>query len=155
MVSTITLDELVVSGSPAGVQRRAIGTSIASIDVETRLRDVPVMRVQDLLQGREAGVVSMAASGTVGTAGPLLLRGITSLTQDNQPLIYIDGVRIDQSNSNLVSLGGQAVSRLSDLNPQDIERIEIIKGAAATSLYGSEASGGVIQIFAPEMTYNV
>lgn len=159
--STITLDELVVSGSPAGVQRRrAIGTSIASIDVESKLRDAPVTRLQDLLQGREAGVVSMASSGTVGTAGPLLLRGITSLTQDNQPLIYVDGVRIDQSNTTLVSLGGQAVSRLSDLNPQDVERIEIIKGAAATSLYGSEASGGVIQIFTKrgrpgEMTYNV
>lgn len=160
-VTTITLDELVVSGSPAGVQRRrAIGTGISSIDVESKLRDAPVTRVQDLLQGREAGVVSMASSGTVGSAGPLVLRGVTSLTQDNQPLIYIDGVRLDQSNTNLVSLGGQVVSRLSDLNPQDIERIEVIKGAAATSLYGSEASSGVIQIFTKrgrpgEMTYNV
>lgn len=160
-VTTITLDELVVSGSPAGVQRRrAIGTGIASIDVESRLRDAPVTRVQDLLQGREAGVVSMASSGTVGAAGPLVLRGVTSLTQDNQPLIYIDGVRLDQSNTNLVSLGGQAVSRLSDINPQDIERVEVIKGAAATSLYGSEASSGVIQIFTKrgrpgETTYSI
>lgn len=147
-VSAISLDEVVVSGSPAGEQRRrAIGTGITSIDVESKLRDAPVTRVQDLLQGREAGVVSMASSGTVGAAGPMILRGITSLTQDNQPLIYIDGVRLDRSNTNLISLGGQAVSRLSDINPQDIERMEVIKGSAATALYGSEASSGVIQIF--------
>jgi TonB-dependent SusC/RagA subfamily outer membrane receptor len=147
-ISAIALDEVVVSGSPAGVQRRrAIGTGVTSIDVESKLRDAPVTRVQDLLQGREAGVVSMASSGTVGAAGPMILRGITSLTQDNQPLIYIDGVRLDQSNTNLISLGGQAVSRLSDINPQDIERMEVIKGSAATALYGSEASSGVIQIF--------
>src|SRR5690606_38631578 len=78
-LSAIALDELVVSGSPAGVQRRrAIGTGITSIDVESRLRDAPVTRVQDLLQGREAGVMSMASSGTGGAAGPLALRGITS-----------------------------------------------------------------------------
>src|SRR5690606_1650756 len=147
-LSAIALDELVVAGSPAGVQRRrAIGTGIASIDVESKLRDAPVTRVHALLQGREAGVMSMASSGTVGAAGPLLLRGVTSLTQDNQPLIYIDGVRVDQSNVNMIGLGGQVVSRLSDLNPQDIERMEIIKGSAATALYGSEASSGVIQIF--------
>jgi len=160
-VSTIALDELVVSGSPAGVQRRrAIGTGIASIDVESKLRDAPVTRIQDLLQGREAGVVSMASSGTLGAAGPLILRGITSLTQDNQPLIYIDGVRLDRGNINLIGLGGQVVSRLSDINPQDIERMEVIKGAAATALYGSEASSGVIQIFTKrgrpgETTYNL
>src|SRR5690606_357999 len=68
-VTAIRFDELVVSGPPAGVQRRrAIGTGIASIDVESKLRDAPVTRLQDLLQGREAGVVSMASSGTVGAA---------------------------------------------------------------------------------------
>jgi len=159
--TAITLDEVVVSGSPAGEQRRrAVGTSIASIDVESKLRDAPVTRIQDLLQGREAGVVSMASSGTVGAAGPMILRGITSLSQDNQPLIYLDGVRLDRSNTSLITTGGQAVSRLSDINPQDIERMEIIKGSAATALYGSEASSGVIQIFTKrgkpgETVYNV
>ncbi|HEX6940460.1 MAG TPA: TonB-dependent receptor [Longimicrobiales bacterium] len=159
--SAISLDEVVVTSSPTGEQRRrAIGTGIASIDVETRLRDAPVTSVSQLLQGREAGVLSMASSGTAGTAGPMILRGISSLTQDNQPLIYIDGVRVDRSNTNLVSTGGQAISRLGDINPQDIDRIEIIKGAAATALYGSEASSGVIQIFTKrgrpgEITYSV
>jgi len=146
--TAIGLDEVVVTGSPAGEQRRrAIGTGIASIDVENTLANAPITSFNELLQGREAGVVSMAASGTAGTAGPMILRGITSLTQDNQPLIYIDGIRLDRSNTNLVGTGGQVIDRLSDINPQDISRMEVIKGAAATALYGSEASSGVIQIF--------
>jgi TonB-dependent starch-binding outer membrane protein SusC len=159
--SAIALDEVLVTGSPAGEQRRrSMGTGIAAIDVETRLQDAPVTRLQDVLQGREAGMTSLAASGTVGTAGPLILRGITSLTQDNQPLIYLDGVRLDRGNVNLVATGGQAVSRLNDINPHDIERVEVIKGSAATAMYGSEASSGVIQIFTKqgrpgEVVYNV
>jgi len=159
--SAIALDEVLVTGSPAGEQRRrSMGTGIASIDVETRLQDAPITRLQDVLQGREAGMTSLAASGTVGAAGPMILRGITSLTQDNQPLIYIDGIRLDRGNVNMVATGGQAVSRLNDINPQDIERVEVIKGSAATAMYGSEASSGVIQIFTKqgrpgEVVYNV
>jgi TonB-dependent starch-binding outer membrane protein SusC len=157
----IDLDEVLVTGSPAGeTRRRASGTNIASIDIETRLQDAPIMRLQDALQGREAGVTSLASSGTVGAAGPMILRGITSLTQDNQPLIYLDGIRLDRGNTNMVATGGQAVSRLNDINPQDISRVEVIKGSAATAMYGSEASSGVIQIFTRsgrpgETTYNV
>lgn len=157
----INLDEVLVTGSPAGeTRRRTSGTNIASIDIETRLQDAPITRLQDALQGREAGVTSLASSGTVGSAGPMILRGITSLTQDNQPLIYLDGIRLDRGNTNMVGTGGQAVSRLNDINPQDISRVEVIKGSAATAMYGSEASSGVIQIFTRsgrpgETTYNV
>ncbi len=157
----IDLDEVLVTGSPAGeVRRRSTGTGISSIDIETRLQDAPISRLQDALQGREAGVTSLASSGTVGSAGPMILRGITSLTQDNQPLIYLDGIRLDRGNTNMVGTGGQAVSRLNDINPQDIARVEVIKGSAATAMYGSEASSGVIQIFTRsgrpgETTYNV
>ncbi len=147
--AAIALDEVVVSSSPAGVsRRRAIGTNVAAVDVEMALRDAPITSLNDVLQGREPGVVNMAASGSTGTAGLNVLRGITSLTQDNQPLIYIDGVRIDRENRSEVSgTGGQTLSRLNDINPQDIARVEIIKGSAATAMYGSEASSGVIQIF--------
>jgi TonB-dependent starch-binding outer membrane protein SusC len=144
----IALDEVVVTASPASEQRRrAIGTGIASVDVENRLRDAPVTSFNELLQGREPGVVNVSSGGTTGTAGLNVLRGITSLTQDNQPLIYVDGVRLDRSNTTLVGTGGQAISRLVDIPPQDIARIEVIKGSAATAMYGSEASSGVIQIF--------
>jgi len=157
----IALDEVMVTSSPAGeTRRRTMGTTIASVDVESALRDAPVTSLNDVLQGREAGVVNMTSGGTSGAAGLNVLRGVTSLTQDNQPLIYIDGVRIDRSNRSEVSTGGQTLSRLNDINPQDIARVEIIKGSAATAMYGSEASSGVIQVFTKqgrpgEVTYDV
>jgi len=144
----IALDEVLVTGTPAGEgRRRAMGTNLTSVNVEDRLKYAPITSLHDVLQAREPGVVNMASSGTSGAAGLNILRGITSLTQDNQPLIYIDGVRVDRSVRSEVSTGGQSLSRLNDINPQDIARVEIIKGAAATAMYGSEASSGVIQIF--------
>jgi TonB-dependent starch-binding outer membrane protein SusC len=162
MVSrAIALDEVVVTASPAGeARRRAIGTNVASVNVEQALRDAPITSLNDVLQAREPGIVNMSSSGSTGTAGLNVLRGITSLTQDNQPLIYVDGVRLDRSNRSEVATGGQTLSRLNDINPQDIARIEVIKGSAATAMYGSEASSGVIQIFTKqgtpgEVTYDV
>lgn len=144
----IALDEVLVTGTPAGEgRRRAMGTSLTSVNVEDRLQYAPITSLHDVLQAREPGVVNMASSGTSGAAGLNILRGITSLTQDNQPLIYIDGIRVERSSRSEVSTGGQTLSRLNDINPQDIARVEIIKGAAATAMYGSEASSGVIQIF--------
>ena len=143
----ISLDELVVTGQPGATKRRAIGTSIASIDVADRVSEAPVSDFHQLLQGADAGITTLGASGTVGGANSLILRGATSMMQDNSPLIYVDGVRLDTNQESLVYLGGQTTSRLNDLNPSDIERVEVIKGAAATALYGTEASNGVIQIF--------
>ena len=145
--SAIALDEVVVTGQPGATRRREVGTSIAAIDASDVVKQAPIADVGQLLQGREAGVTGFAASGTAGGGGTIVLRGMTSLTQSNQPLIYVDGIRLDASQTGLLSLGGQATSRLNDLNPNDIERVEIIKGAAATALYGTEASNGVIQIF--------
>ncbi|TVP42129.1 MAG: TonB-dependent receptor [Gemmatimonadales bacterium] len=154
MVSrAIALDEVVVTSSPAGeARRRALGTNVASVNVEQALRDAPITSLNDILQAREPGVVNMSSSGSTGTAGLNILRGITSLTQDNQPLIYIDGIRMDRSNRSEIATGGQTLSRLNDINPQDIARIEVIKGSAATAMYGSEASSGVIQIFTKQGT---
>lgn len=145
--TAISLDEIVVTGQPGATKRRAIGTSIASLDVSDRITDAPISNFNELLQGAGAGITSIGASGTVGGASPIVLRGATSMMQDNAPLIYVDGVRLDTDSESLIYLGGQTTSRLNDLNPADIERVEIIKGAAATALYGTEASNGVIQIF--------
>ena len=139
------LDEVVVTGTPGGAERRAVGTSLSSLDAGELTRTAPVTTMEQVLQGREAGMVGMGASGTVGSSQSLNLRGVTSATQGNQPLIYVDGVRLETSQG--MSGGGEATSRLAALNPQDIETVEVIKGAAATTLYGSEASAGVIQIF--------
>ncbi len=139
------LDEIVVTGTAGGTQRRALGASLSSIDAESLTEVAPLTSMEQLLQGRAAGVVGLGTSGTVGATGSLNLRGITSLTQGAQPLIYIDGIRLETSRGMVSS--GEAVSRLADVNLQDIERVEVIRGAAASTLYGSEASSGVIQIF--------
>ena len=141
------LEEVVVTGQPGATRRREIGTSIATIDVSQTVQEAPISTMGQLLQGRDAGITSLGSSGTAGGAGTIVLRGMTSMTRDNAPLIYVDGVRVDNDQSTLVTTGGQSTSRLNDINPADIERLEVIKGAAATALYGNEASNGVIQIF--------
>ena len=146
----LELDAVVVTGTPGSSRRREIGTSIESIDVAGQLEFAPVTGLGDLLQGRAAGVVSSGASGTLGTAGSLVLRGASSFSQGVDPVIYIDGVRVETGATQYT--GGQATSRMADLDYRDVERIEVIRGAAATTLYGSEASAGVIQIFTKKGT---
>lgn len=147
--SVIALDGIVVTGQPGETRRREVGASVASIEADRLVRENAIGNMSQLLQAREPGVVSLGASGTVGAAGSLVLRGMTSLTQTNSPAVYIDGIRIDTSEKPLfmTGLGGQTTSRLNDLDPADIERIEVVRGAAASALYGSEAASGVIQIF--------
>ena len=92
-------------------------------------------------------------SGTTGGATRVLMRGAASISLSNQPLVFIDGVRMDGGFRGLfnvsgsgASTSGQAPSTMNDLNPNDIESIEIVKGPAAATLYGADASAGVIQI---------
>lgn len=145
--SAVALEELVVIGQPDATRRRAIGAAVSVVHAD-EVR-APVTSLGQLLQGREPGVTSIGASGTVGAAGVLVLRGMTSINESNSPVVYLDGVRVDASEKPLFyfSLGGQSTSRLNDINPADIERVEVVKGAAASTLYGSDASRGVIQIF--------
>jgi TonB-dependent SusC/RagA subfamily outer membrane receptor len=143
----IALEAVVVTGTAGQARRREVGNSISQVNA----RDIQLATVTDLgdvLQGRAAGVQVNDFSGQVGTASQIRLRGNNSLTQGNDPLIYVDGVRIEVS----PIMGdddevGASPNVLDMLNPSDIERIEIIKGPAATTLYGTEASGGVIQVF--------
>jgi TonB-dependent SusC/RagA subfamily outer membrane receptor len=144
----IALDEIIITGTPGGTQRRAIGNSVASVDVTDVVQDVSISGVQDLLTGRTPGVQFTRLSGNVGQGSPVRIRGIGSFTDANtNPLVYIDGVRVNNDvNAGPTVGGGDGVSVLDDINPEDIESIEIIKGPAAASLYGTEASAGVIQI---------
>jgi TonB-dependent starch-binding outer membrane protein SusC len=152
------LDEIVVTGTAGAARRREIGNSITQISTA----ELPVRPTQtfELLQGAAPGVELTTVSGNVGQGQRIKLRGITSVAQSNQPLIYVDGVRImngafpvsqggDQYNSTNAGNRGSAVtvSAIDQINPNDIERIEVIKGSAATTLYGTQASSGVIQIF--------
>ena len=148
-VSAVALDEVVVTGQAAGVARREIGTSIASLDV-TQLEAAPVQNLSQLLAARAPGVNVMPGGGKSGQGSRIVLRGAASISQSNEPLIYVDGIRIDNSSAGGVSqvvTTGASWSGLDDINPADIERVEIIRGASAATLYGTEASAGVIQIF--------
>ena len=149
----LSLDEVVVTGTAGQARKREIGNSIGRIDI-SQVRE-PVGNVDNLLMGRVAGLNVQFATGHPGSGGLVRLRGNNSVAMSNAPLIYIDGVRVrsDAYPKNVPPVGfngrssGAVVSPLNDINPEDIERVEVIKGAAATTLYGTEAAGGVIQIF--------
>ena len=140
--SAIALDEVVVTGAGVVQQKKSLGQSVATVDAE-QFRTAPVSNVTEALSGRVAGIVANSA-GETGQGAPIRLRGTISLSQRNGPLIYVDGVRVDNEMQEFSSI---ATSRLNDLNPNNIERVEVLKGAAAATLYGTEASAGVIQIF--------
>lgn len=143
----LALDEIVVTGTAGGTQRRAIGNVVETLDADEIQRVAPVLDVQQLISQRSAGVVVLPAAGQVGTGAALRIRGTSSMSLANDPIVYIDGIRMDSDPRRGPSQrGGRWVSRLNDISPNDIESIEIIKGPAAATLYGTEASNGVIQI---------
>lgn len=144
--SAIALDQVVVTGQARETRRREVAASIASVDA-TQLEDAAISNVAELLQGRNPGVTVLPGGGKVGQGTKIVLRGPSSLSQGVEPLIYVDGVRMDNSTATGVFTGGEGWSGLDDINPNDIERIEVVRGAAAATLYGTEASAGVIQIF--------
>lgn len=145
--SAINLEEVVVTGSGGSTERRRLGNSLATLDVNRVIETAPIAGFENLMQARTAGVAVLPSGGTVGTSGVLRVRGITSLSQGEDPLVYVDGVRVDISSDGGPGVSGQSPSRMLDIIPSDIERVEIIKGAAAATLYGTEASNGVVQIF--------
>ncbi|HSH74669.1 MAG TPA: TonB-dependent receptor [Longimicrobiales bacterium] len=147
----LQLDEIIITGTPGGTQRRAIGNQVSTVSVADVTQDVAVTNFQDLLSGRTPGVQFATLGGNVGTGSPIRIRGVGSFTLGANPLIYVDGVRVNNATDagpRLGESGGGSgeVSVLNDFNPEDIESIEIIKGPAAATLYGTEASAGVIQI---------
>lgn len=144
---SVNLDEVVVTGTGGPVEVRKLGNSIGTVGSE-QLEDVPVQNFSDVLQGRIPGLVGMPSSGVTGEGSRIRIRGSASLSQSNEPIILIDGIRVDRGGGFGGPVGGGASpSRLDDINPEAIERVEILKGAAAATLYGTEASNGVIQIF--------
>ncbi len=141
------LDAVVVTGTGGVTQRRAVGNVIETIKATDVLEVAPARSVEQLIGARTPGLIVLPATGQVGTGAQLRVRGTSSLSLSNDPLIYIDGVRMDASSSRgFQQRGGAGASRLNDINPEDIESIEVIKGPAASTLYGTEASNGVIQI---------
>ncbi|MGH7529226.1 MAG: SusC/RagA family TonB-linked outer membrane protein [Gemmatimonadales bacterium] len=145
----VELGAIVVTGTPGAVQQRALGHVVATIDAARVTEQAQINSLQELLNGRVAGMVVLPATGMVGTGSRIRMRGASSFSLSNQPLVYVDGVRVNADPTTGPSnqgFGSQSISRLNDLNAEDIESIEVIKGPAAATLYGTEASNGVIQI---------
>lgn len=144
--SVVALDELIVSGTAGRQERRAQAASISTLNAANITEIAPITNVSNLLQAKTTGVSISSSSGTSGTTQRIRLRGSASLNLSNEPLIIVDGIRFEGGSSQVYNVGGQAGSRLNDLNPDDIESIEVVKGPAAATLYGADASAGVIQI---------
>ncbi len=147
--AAIGLDVVVVTGAGVETEKRKLGNTVATIDAAT-LRSAPVTNFSEMLAAREPGVSVLPSGGLTGEGARIRIRGSASLSQPNEPIVYVDGIRVDRSGGfgDFVGTGGGGnPSRLDDINPEAIERIEILKGAAAATLYGTEASAGVIQIF--------
>ncbi len=144
---SIQLDQVVVTGTGGAVERRAVGNVIETINASEVMKTSAPRSVEQLIGARTPGVVILPATGQVGTGAQIRVRSVGSLSLSTDPIVYIDGVRMDANTSRgPAQRGGAGASRLNDINPEDIESIEIIKGPAAATLYGTEASNGVVQI---------
>lgn len=161
-VTAFQLDEVVVTGQGVAIEKRKLASPVETITAKD-VSAAPVTSINELLQARVPGMISFNNSGQPGTGGRIRTRGIRSAVASQTPVIFVDGVRVDnQDNYRLQrGTGGLVMSSLSDIVVGNIERVEVIKGGAAATLYGSDAANGVIQIFtkkgyagAPRWTFN-
>ena len=144
--SAVQLDAVVVNAITGQEQRlREVGANVTNIGV-AELNQGPIRNVGDVLTGRAPGVTLQSTAGSVGTSQRIRIRGANSLSLSNEPLIYVDGVQVSNSKGFAIGIGGQQPARLNDLNPSDIENIEVLKGPAASALYGTAAANGVLLI---------
>lgn len=140
----IDLSDIVIVGYGTQSKKELTG-SVSKITSETISR-LPVTGVDQALQGQAPGVQVTSASGTPGASVSIRVRGPSSISAGNQPLYVVDGIPINTGSYSQIGVGGQQTNALADLNPADIESIDVLKDAAAASIYGSRASNGVVII---------
>ncbi|HJQ09476.1 MAG TPA: SusC/RagA family TonB-linked outer membrane protein [Gemmatimonadaceae bacterium] len=155
----LRLSDVVVTGQATGVERRNLANAVATVSGEDVSR-VASQTVEQALQGKVVGASIQANSGAPGGGMQMQLRGVTSINGASEPLYVVDGVVVSNvaipSNQNAVTKATQGsnqsltqdnqVNRIADINPSDIENIEVLKGASASAIYGSRASNGVVII---------
>jgi len=143
------LSEIVVTGQGADVQKKRLANNVTVIKA-SELEKIPAQRVDQLLATKLPNAQINLTGGQAGSTSLIRSRGVNSAFLSSTPIIYIDGVRLDNNNTR-ASLGGSAqgasMSSIADIPMDNIEKIEFINGGAATTLYGSDAANGVIQIF--------
>jgi TonB-linked SusC/RagA family outer membrane protein len=144
--TAVSLEEIVVTGTAAEVRAREVGNALDAI-TSREIENLPVTNAENIIGGRVPGVTVIPPGGQPGAGGTIRIRGQNTASQAPEPLIYVDGVRVYNQPISVGTASRVAVSPLQDIPAEDIERVEVIKGASATTLYGTEAAGGVIQIF--------
>ena len=148
------LDEVLVTGNSPTSTRRQLGNNISVVGGDD-LNATGSTNTLGALSGKVMGAQITQNSGDPAGGFSVQLRGSSSIKGSSDPLYIVDGVIVDNSSQNVVNLIGDAMAtsgswgqnRLVDINPNDIERVEVLNGAAASAIYGSRASNGVVQIF--------
>lgn len=143
-VESQTLDEVVLVGY--STQSRKTVTSAISTVKSAEIENLPVANTDQLLQGRASGVQVNSTSGVPGSGVTVRVRGASSITGSSDPLYVIDGIPMQSSNLSGLNLGGGTTNPMADINPADIESMEILKDASATAIYGARAANGVVLI---------
>jgi TonB-linked SusC/RagA family outer membrane protein len=152
----LSMDEVVVTGTSAGTTRRQLGSYISTVKAD-ELNKGATGNVLAALQGKTAGAQIIQNSGDPAGGVSVRLRGISSILSSSEPLYIVDGVIVNNATNRVTNtqnsydgtnfVGTIGQNRMVDINPADIERIEVLNGAAAAAIYGSRANAGVIQIF--------
>ena len=138
------LGEVVVVGY--GTESSRLVSGSLGVVSESDMRDVPMRTIDGVLQGRSAGVYITQNAGNPGAATSVRIRGNSSISAGNEPLYVIDGIPMTSGNYGQIGFSGQGINALSDINPNDIESITILKDASAAAIYGARATNGVILI---------
>jgi TonB-linked SusC/RagA family outer membrane protein len=142
----LNLNEVVVTGNTVETSKKQLGNAISTISSKELMGAAPTS-IDQAMAGKIAGAQINQNSGNPAGGISVHLRGNSTIAGSSDPLYIIDGVIINNSSDQLIDLGGYTQNRLVDINPADIDHIEIIKGAAGAAIYGSRASNGVVQIF--------
>jgi TonB-linked SusC/RagA family outer membrane protein len=142
----VRLNEVVVTGTSVATSRKTLGNAISTVGAKD-FANSNATSIDQALSGKIAGAQITQNSGNPAGGISVRLRGTSTVVGAADPLYIIDGVIVNNSSTELLDLGGYAQNRLVDINPADIDHMEIIKGAAAAAIYGSRASNGVVQIF--------
>jgi len=150
------LDEVVVTGTSQGTTKKQLGSYVSTVKAD-QLNKGATGNVLAALQGKTAGAQIIQNSGDPAGGISVRLRGISSINSSSEPLYIVDGIIVNNSTTRVTNTSGNydgqnfvgniGQNRLADINPADIERIEVLNGAAAAAIYGSRANAGVVQIF--------
>ena len=152
----VGLDEVIVTGTSAGTTRKQLGSYVSTVKGDD-LNKAPSGNALASLQGKTPGAQISQNSGDPAGGISVRLRGVSSVNSSSDPLYIIDGVIMNSSSTRVTNTSGNydggnfvgdiGQNRMVDINPADIDRIEVLNGAAAAAIYGSRANAGVIQIF--------